>query len=216
MKYKLAVFDMDGTILNTIDDLADSLNYVLRESGYPQRSFEEVLSFVGDGLRTLIERGLPEGVTVQTVDSVLGKFKKYYAVHCSDKTRPYDGIIELLKNLRKGGCLTAVVSNKADDAVSELCEKYFNGLFDYAVGERSGISRKPSPDSVNEVLSKLGIGRENAVYIGDSDIDIKTAENSGMDAIIVEWGFRERDFLIKNGAKTLVSKAEEIEKIILE
>lgn len=215
MKYKLAIFDMDGTILNTIDDLAASLNYVLEKSGFPARTMDEVISFIGDGLRKLIERGVPEGTDSETVDKVLADFKEYYAVHCADRTAPYDGIIELLENLRRNGCLTAVVSNKADDAVQELCRKYFDGLFDYAVGERSGILRKPAPDSVNEVLEKLNVSRENAVYIGDSDVDIKTAENAGMDSIIVEWGFRERDFLLKKGAKTIVSAAKEIEDIVL-
>lgn len=215
MKYKLAIFDMDGTILNTIDDLAASLNYVLEKSGFPARTMDEVISFIGNGLRKLIERGVPEGTDSETVDKVLADFKEYYVVHCADKTVPYDGIIELLGNLRRNGCLTAVVSNKADDAVQELCRKYFDGLFDYAVGERSGILRKPAPDSVNEVLEKLNVSRENAVYIGDSDVDIKTAENAGMDSIIVEWGFRERDFLLKKGAKTIVSAPEEIEDIVL-
>lgn len=215
MKYKLAIFDMDGTILNTIDDLAASLNAVLEKSGFPTRTMDEVISFVGDGLRTLIERGVPDGSDSETVDRVLADFKAYYAVHCADRTAPYDGIIELLKNLRTNGCLTAVVSNKADDAVQELCKKYFDGLFDYAVGERSGILRKPAPDSVNEVLEKLNVSRENAVYIGDSDVDIMTARNAGMDSIIVEWGFRERDFLLKKGAKTIVSAAKEIEDIVL-
>ncbi|MCI7803595.1 MAG: HAD-IIIA family hydrolase [Oscillospiraceae bacterium] len=215
MKYKLAIFDMDGTILNTIDDLAASLNAVLEKSGFPTRTMDEVISFVGNGLRKLIERGVPEGSDSETVERVLADFKAYYAVHCADRTAPYDGIIELLKNLRTNGCLTAVVSNKADDAVQELCKKYFDGLFDYAVGERSGILRKPAPDSVNEVLEKLNVSRENAVYIGDSDVDIMTARNAGMDSIIVEWGFRERDFLLKKGAKTIVSAAKEIEDIVL-
>ena len=170
MRYKLAIFDMDGTILNTIDDLAASLNYVLEKSGFPARTMDEVISFIGDGLRKLIERGVPEGTDSETVDKVLADFKEYYAVHCADKTAPYDGIIGLLENLRRNGCLTAVVSNKADDAVQELCRKYFDGLFDYAVGERSGILRKPAPDSVNEVLEKLNVSRGNAVYIGDSDV----------------------------------------------
>lgn len=215
MKYKLAIFDMDGTILNTIDDLAASLNAVLEKSGFPTRTMDEVISFVGNGLRKLIERGVPDGSDSETVDRVLADFKAYYAVHCADRTAPYDGIIELLKNLRTNGCLTAVVSNKADDAVQELCKKYFDGFFDYAVGERSGILRKPAPDSVNEVLEKLNVSRENAVYIGDSDVDIMTARNAGMDSIIVEWGFRERDFLLKKGAKTIVSAAKEIEDIVL-
>lgn len=215
MKYKLAVFDMDGTILNTIDDLAVSLNFVLKKNGYPERTLEEVLSFVGDGLGKLIERGLPAGESPQTVERILADFKEYYAVHCTDKTRPYDGIVQLLKELRMAGCLTAVVSNKADDAVAELCEKYFKGLFDCAVGERKGIARKPSPDPVNAVLEKLGVSRQEAVYIGDSDVDIQTAANSHMDAIIVDWGFRERDFLAKFGAKTIVSTTDEVKRLIL-
>lgn len=215
MKYKLAVFDMDGTILNTIDDLADSLNFVLTKCGYHERTFDEVLSFVGNGLRVLIQKGLPEGESDETIDRVLAEFKKYYSVHCKDKTRPYDGITKLIADLRSAGCFTAVVSNKADDAVQQLCRDYFDGLFDYAVGERSGILRKPAPDSVNEVLSKLGVDKKDAVYIGDSEIDIKTAANSGMDSIIVEWGFREREFLIENGAKTIVSTPDEVKKIIL-
>lgn len=215
MKYKLAVFDMDGTILNTIDDLADSLNFVLKKCGYRERTFDEVLSFVGNGLRALIQKGLPDGESDETIDAVLAEFKKYYAVHCKDKTRPYDGVIELITDLRGAGCFTAVVSNKADDAVQQLCRDYFDGLFDFAIGERSGISRKPAPDSVNEVLSKLDVDRNDAVYIGDSEIDIKTASNSGMDAIIVEWGFREREFLMENGAKTIVSTPDEVKKIIL-
>lgn len=216
MKYKLAVFDMDGTILNTIDDLELCMNHVLRENGFPERTHEEVLSFVGNGLRAFAEMSVPTGSDEEVTDKVLMDFKKYYALHCSDNTRPYDGIIDLLKNLRKSGCLTAVVSNKADDAVQALCVQYFDGLFDAAVGERSGIARKPAPDSVNEVLKKLGVGKSEAVYIGDSDVDIKTAVNSGLDMIIVEWGFRERDFLIENGGKNLVSSVHEIEKIILE
>ncbi len=216
MRYKLAVFDMDGTILNTIDDLEASLNHVLAKHSFPQRTHDEVLNFVGDGLRKLMERGVPVGTQDSTIDEILADFKKYYAVHCADKTRPYNGIEDLLKNLRKNGCMTAVVSNKADDAVRPLCEKYFPGLFDITVGERTGISRKPSPDSVNEVLQKLNVRREDAVYIGDSDVDIKTAQNAGMDSIIVEWGFRKKEFLLENGAKTIVSSPEQIEKIILE
>lgn len=215
MKYELAVFDMDGTILNTLEDLADSLNHVLEKSGYPRRSIQEVKSFVGNGIRRLIERGVPKGTDEASVDKVYQEFIEYYQVHCADKTRPYDGVMELLKTLREAGCLTAVVSNKADSAVQELCRQYFDGLFDIAVGDRAGFLRKPSPDSVNEVLGQLKMKREKAVYIGDSDVDIDTAGNAGMDSIIVTWGFREKEFLKEHGADMMVSQPREIAEIIL-
>lgn len=215
MKYELAVFDMDGTILNTLEDLADSLNHVLEKFGYPQHSIQEVKSFVGNGIRLLIERGLPKGTDESIVDKVYQEFIKYYQIHCADKTRPYEGIMELLKTLREAGCITAVVSNKADSAVRELCRQYFDGLFDIAVGDRAGFLRKPAPDSVNEVLGQLKVRREKAVYIGDSDVDIETAENAGMDSIIVTWGFREKEFLKEHGADVMVSFPREIAEIIL-
>lgn len=215
MRYKLAVFDLDGTILNTLDDLAVSLNYALKSSGFPERSIDEVRNFVGNGIRKLIERGVPPGTDVSAADRVHRDFTMHYKEHCADRTRPYDGITGLLGRLRMSGCLTAVVSNKADYGVRELCARYFPGMFDYAVGEREGIRKKPAPDSVNEVLKRLGISKEEAVYIGDSDVDIETAKNAGMDCIGVEWGFRGREFLEAHGAKVIVAKTEDIEKIIL-
>lgn len=210
MKYKLAIFDMDGTILNTLDDLADSTNYALRGNGLPERTIEEVRRFVGNGIRKLIERAVPAGTEVSQIDRVHESFTAYYKVHCADRTRPYEGIIELVRDLRAAGCMTAVVSNKADYGVQTLCRDYFPGLFDMAVGEREGIRKKPSPDSVNEVLEKLSVARADAVYIGDSDVDIETAKNAGLDCISVEWGFRDREFLIEHGAGKLVREPREI------
>lgn len=210
MRYDLAIFDLDGTILNTLEDLADSLNAALEKSGYPRRTVEEVRRFVGNGIRKLIERGVPKGTETESVNRVHRDFTEYYKVHCADKTRPYDGISELLTALKKAGCRTAVVSNKADYGVQELCSRYFQGMFDMAVGEREGILKKPAPDSVNEVLRRLGVKREKAVYIGDSEVDIMTAVNAGMDSIIVSWGFREEEFLREQGAKIMVSRPEEI------
>jgi phosphoglycolate phosphatase len=215
MKYKLVIFDLDGTVLNTLDDLADSLNHSLKLFGYSERTIDEVRNFVGNGIRKLIERGVPEGTSESDIEKVHAEFTAYYKQHCSDKTRAYDGIGKVIENLRNAGCYTAVVSNKADYAVQELCSHYFSGLFDYAVGERDGIARKPAPDSVNEVLKKSGVSRENAVYIGDSDVDIMTAKNAGMDCIGVEWGFRGRKFLMEHGAEVIVSQPDEIERIII-
>ena len=210
----IAIFDLDGTILNTLEDLADSTNYALKTCGYPERTMDEVRQFVGNGIRKLMERAVPEGTPVEEIDRVHETFTAHYKVHCADKTRPYDGIMELLQNLKKDGCKLAVVSNKADYGVQELCKQYFDGVFDFAVGEREGIRKKPAPDSVNEVLKTLGCSRDRAVYIGDSDVDIQTAANAQMDHIIVEWGFRDVPFLIAKGAKVLVEKPEEILEIV--
>ena len=210
----IAIFDLDGTILNTLEDLADSTNYALKTYGYPERTMDEVRQFVGNGIRKLMERAVPEGTPVEEIDRVHETFTAHYKVHCADKTRPYDGIMELLQNLKKDGCKLAVVSNKADYGVQELCKQYFDGVFDFAVGEREGIRKKPAPDSVNEVLKTLECSRDRAVYIGDSDVDIQTAANAQMDHIIVEWGFRDIPFLISKGAKVLVEKPEEILEIV--
>lgn len=216
MRYKLAVFDMDGTILNTLEDLADSTNYALKANGLPERTIYEVRRFVGNGIRLLIERAVPTDTDKKLTDKVFDTFKEYYKTHCAVKTRPYDGIKDVLLELRKAGCLTAVVSNKADFAVQDLCKDYFDNLFDFAIGEREGIKKKPAPDSVFEVLSKLNVEKDNAVYIGDSDVDFATSVNAGMDVIMVGWGFRDEEFLREKGAKRIIKQPSEILDIILE
>lgn len=214
-KYTLAIFDLDGTILNTLDDLAASVNAALAACALPPRTTDEVRSFVGNGIRKLIERSVPEGTDKGVADDVFAHFKEHYAVHCADRTAPYDGIIAVLEALRAEDIKTAVVSNKADFAVQELCSRYFEGLFDAAVGEREGIKIKPAPDSVNDVLGRLGESPENAVYIGDSDVDIQTARNACMDCISVSWGFRSEDFLRENGAERIAERPEVLFKMIL-
>ena len=216
MRYKLAVFDMDGTILNTLEDLAASTNYALKANGLPERTIDEVRRFVGNGIRLLIERAVPTDTDKKLTDKVFDTFKEYYKTHCAVKTRPYDGIKDVLLELRKAGCLTAVVSNKADFAVQDLCKDYFDNLFDFAIGEREGIKKKPAPDSVFEVLSKLNVEKDNAVYIGDSDVDFATSVNAGMDVIMVGWGFRDEEFLREKGAKRIIKQPSEILDIILE
>lgn len=215
MGYRLAVFDMDGTILDTLEDLKDSLNFALKETGFPQRTLEEVRCFVGNGLQKLVERATPPDITEEEKKKIQEVFKKHYKEHCADKTRPYDGILELLCDLRESGVKTAVVSNKGDFAVQDLCRDYFDGLFDCAIGEREGVRKKPAPDSVNEVLRILQAGREDAVYIGDSEVDIETARNAGIDGIIVSWGFREKAFLAERGAELILDSAAELKAQIL-
>lgn len=213
--YKLAVFDMDGTILDTLEDLKDSTNFALEKCGYPVRTYDEVRRFVGNGIRKLIERAVPEGLTTEQIDRVHEVFTEHYKVHCADKTKAYDGIKPLLEKLRASGVKTAVVSNKADYGVQELCKEYFDGLFDYAVGEREGIRRKPAPDAVNEALRVLGMSKSEAVYIGDSDVDFETAKNAELPCISVLWGFRDEEFLREKGATLFVHDPAEIYDIIM-
>lgn len=216
MKYKIAIFDLDGTILNTIEDLADSLNYALAKNGYKERTVAETQSFVGNGLLMLVKRAIKPETSEEEAQKVLADLKAYYKIHCADKTKPYEGIPELLKDLKTADYLLAVVSNKADYAVQILCEQYFPGMFDLAVGERENVRRKPAPDSVNAVLAEFELKKADAVYIGDSDVDIETAENVGTDSILVAWGFRGADFLREKGAKNIVFDTEELKRCLLE
>jgi len=210
MKYKAAIFDLDGTILDTLEDLKNSTNEALRLSGYPERTTDEVRRFVGNGIRNLMERAVPAGTPAGRIDRVHADFTAHYTLHCADSTRPYPGIPELLRTLREDGVRTAVISNKGDYAVQELCQKYYPGLLDAAVGERPGVRRKPEPDSVNEVLRQLGCRADEAVYLGDSDVDIETARRAGTACLSVDWGFRSRTFLLEHGASAIVSSPEEL------
>ena len=214
MKYELIVFDMDGTILDTLEDLKNSMNYTLRLHNMPERTLDEIRSFVGNGIRKLIERAVPSGTSNDKIDIIHKDFMKHYEVHCADFTKPYNGVNDLIKELRKRGYKTAVVSNKADPAVQDLCIQYFSDLFDLAIGERPEIAKKPAPDMVNSALEQLQISKEDAVYIGDSDVDVATARNSRLDMIAVDWGFRTREFLVEQGAEIIVSKPEEILELV--
>lgn len=209
MKYKIVIFDLDGTILNTIEDLTDSVNHALKINNLPERTLEEVQSFVGNGIHKLIERAVPTS-RKDDIEKVFEDFKKHYFVHYAEKTKPYEGIKELLSELKKKGLLLAVVSNKADSAVQVLCKKYFGDAFDMAIGDRPDIHKKPSTDGINMILSSLNVEPELALFIGDSDVDIQTARNAEMKMIAVAWGFRDADFLIQNGAENIVHSPEQI------
>lgn len=209
---KAVIFDLDGTLLNTLDDLADSTNYALSRFGYPTRTIEEVRQFVGNGVAKLIERAIPEGKNNPNFEKCLAIFKENYAQNMYNKTAPYNGIIEMLSNLKSKGIKIAVVSNKFDLAVKELCKKYFEGFIDFAAGENEaqGIKKKPAPDTVISVLNEFNFAPEDAVYVGDSDVDIMTAKNSKMSCISVTWGFRNEKFLLENGATILINAPSEI------
>lgn len=209
---KTVIFDLDGTLLNTLDDLADSTNYALSKFGYPTRTIEEVRQFVGNGVAKLIERAIPEGKNNPNFEKCLAIFKENYAQNMYNKTAPYNGIIEMLSNLKSKGIKIAVVSNKFDLAVKELCKKYFEGFIDFAAGENEAqeIKKKPAPDTVISVLTEFNFAPEDAVYVGDSDVDIMTAKNSKMPCISVTWGFRDEKFLLENGATILINAPSEI------
>ncbi len=213
-RYRLAVFDMDGTILDTLSDLKNAVNHILRGAGYPEHSLLEIRSFVGNGSRVLFERALPEGTDAKTVDRLLGDYLPYYRAHCAELTKPYDGIVELLQKIRAKGIMTAVVSNKPEPSVGELCRKYFDGLFDIWAGDVPYRKTKPDPAIVEYVLNKLNVRREDTIYIGDSDVDILTAAASKTDMVAVSWGFKDRDFLIKKGAVVCDTTAQLMEHIL--
>ena len=215
MPYQTAVFDLDGTLLDTLEDLYLATNAALERHSLPRRSRDEVRLFVGNGVEMLIRRAVPAGTDEETILAVLADFKITYAAICEDHTRPYDGILDMLTALRERGIRVAVVSNKFDAATKKLCEKYFGDLVEVAIGERAGVRKKPAPDTVHEALRELGVTAEGAVYIGDSDVDIRTAENCGMPCISVTWGLRDKDFLIENGAKALVDSPESLLGVII-
>ena len=209
--YETVIFDLDGTLLDTLDDLTAATNAALAKFSLPQRTREEVRSFVGNGIAKLIERAVgEEGKGLQA--EALAEFKSYYAAHCADKTAPYDGILSLLRSLREKGVKTAVLSNKADFAVKSLAKTYFDGLLLAAVGENeaAGIRKKPAPDALFSVMNELSATVEKTVYVGDSDVDIQTAKNAGVACICVTWGFRDKDFLKKEGGKIFVDTPAEI------
>ena len=210
--YDFYIFDLDGTILDTLDDLADGVNYALAAHGFPQRTRAEVQAFVGNGYRVLMERAVGERAACGVIDEVVKTFTAYYAEHSQVKTKPYDGIIELLQTLNARGAKCAVVSNKFNGAVQTLIPAYFGGVFAAAFGsdESVGLKRKPAPDTVFAVMETLGATAENTVYIGDSDVDLQTAKNAGLPCIAVTWGFRDKEFLKAHGATVFADKPCEI------
>ena len=219
--YDTFVFDLDGTLLDTLGDLAAAVNFALRTHGMPEHSVDDVRRFVGNGVRRLMERAVPDGEQNPLFEEALATFRRYYLEHSMDTTHPYEGIPEMLAGLKRRGKRLAVVSNKFQTATEELCRHFFPDTIEVAIGENeaAGILKKPAPDTVFEALRRLGyplttrlspLTSEKAVYVGDSDVDILTARNSGLPCISVLWGFRDRDFLLSHGATTLIASPEEL------
>ena len=209
-KYKTYIFDLDGTLLSTLADLAASTNYALRTHHMPERSIDEVRRFVGNGVKKLMERAIPDGLNNPLFEETFATSRQHYMQHNLDTTQPYPGIMQLLEQLKAEGKNIAVVSNKFYAATRELCRHFFGDLVPVAIGEREDIRKKPAPDTVIEALRELGVDKEGAVYIGDSDVDIMTAKNSGMPCVSVLWGFRDKEFLLEHGATTLISQPEDM------
>ena len=227
--YNTFIFDLDGTLLDTLQDLANSVNYALRQHGMPEHSIDDIRRFVGNGVRLLMERAIPDGARNPQFEATFATFRQHYMQHSLDTTRPYDGIPEMLRELKARGCKLAVVSNKMMAATQELIRHFFPEI-EVAIGEHeaAGIRKKPAPDTVFEALRQLNHGdgsldpssqgdcdQENrphdpAVYVGDSDVDLETARNSGLPCISVLWGFRSREFLLAHGATTFAERPADI------
>lgn len=214
MKYTTIIFDLDGTLLDTLDDLADSVNSVMNSEGFPARTRDEVRSFVGEGYRLLIKRALPESTDDDEIDRCTEIFRTEYFKNIANKTKPYDGIEGLLNELRKMGIKIGVVSNKMDEAVKEACRFYFGNIIDAAVGDNPERNKKPAPDNVYEVLKQLNSDKQNTLFVGDSNIDVKTAKNAELVCVGVTWGFRSKEVLIKEGADYIIDKPCELLKYI--
>ncbi len=213
MKYKAIIWDMDGTILDTLQDLHDSINHILRLNGYEGRTFEQTRRAVGNGIKHLVSHSVPGGTDNPDFERLFCEFREYYSAHCRIKTRPYEGISETLDALRAMGIKMAVVSNKIDSAVKELAAEFYPQL-DYALGEIPGVPRKPEPDMVLLALSAIGAEKNEAVFIGDSEVDILTAKNASLPCISVLWGFRKKEELLPYGANVFVNNPCEIIKLI--
>lgn len=209
------IFDLDGTLLNTLEDLKDSVNYALKKQNFELRTLPEIRSFVGNGIRLLMERSVPENTDAETFEICFKDFCDYYKIHMEDTTAPYEYINEMLINIKKEGFKTAIVTNKADFAAQDLCKRMFGDTIDLVVGSTDDRPNKPAPDGVYYALEILGSKLENTVFVGDADTDILTANNAGLVSIGVLWGFRDREVIEKEGAKYIVSTVKDLEKLLI-
>ncbi len=209
-KYSTIIWDMDGTLIDTLDDLTDSVNAALKEFQLPARTRIEIRSFIGNGVLRLLELSVPGGKEHPQFDAIFTFFNNHYAMNCRNKTKPYERLAELLRELKSQGYRLAIVSNKIDNALKELAELHFKDTMEVVIGDSEGIRRKPYPDKVFAALQQMNVNRESAVYIGDTEVDIETAKNAGVDYICVSWGFRDKQELQAAGATIIVDAPEEL------
>lgn len=209
------IFDLDGTLLNTLEDLKDSVNYALSKQGFPLRNLTEIRSFVGNGIRLLMERAVPQNTDSETFEICFNDFCEYYKIHMEDKTAPYEGVNDMLKSVKNAGFKTAIVTNKADFAAQDLCKRMFGDAIDLVVGSVDGRSNKPAPDGVYYALEVLNSKLPNTIFVGDADTDIITAKNANLPSIGVLWGFRDREIIEKEGAEYIVETVKELENLLV-
>lgn len=214
MAIKTVIFDLDGTLLYSLEDLKDSVNFVMKKHGFREYTIDEVREAIGNGVRLLMERILPKDIDKNSFEECLSEFKENYSKNMYNKTKPYDGVLDMLKALREEGYKIAVLSNKFDSAVKELSKKYFGELVDLAVGQKEGVKEKPSPLGIQEIAKELDTDVETCIMVGDSEVDIQTANNAGIDCISVTWGYKNIDFLYDNGATKLVYAPEDILELL--
>lgn len=214
MRYTTAIFDLDGTLLNTLGDIRDSVNYTMCHFGYPERTEEQVRLSVGNAAAWLIEKSLPQGRETPNFEEILSFYEDYYNSHSRIKTAPYNGVTDMLNKLAEKEYKLAVVSNKSNTVVRSLVRYYFGNLISVAIGEWKNIRRKPAPDTVNAAMNELLSFSYECVYIGDSEVDIATAKNAGIDCISVSWGFRPKEFLQESGAKIIADSPSELIKLL--
>ncbi len=216
MKYEAVLLDMDGTVLDTVGDIQDSLNASLREFNLPEVDTQKTKANLGNASRYLITHCVPEGTTAELTEKVLNFYLPYYDAHSHIKTRPYDGILELMENLKNSGLRLAIISNKPMSTVKGLAEEFFPGKLECAVGQSHDVRRKPAPDMVLKAVEDMGLSIDKCVYVGDTEVDIKTADNAGMDCISVSWGFRTKEQLLKAGASRIADSVQVLYHIITE
>lgn len=214
MKYNTIIFDLDGTLLYTLEDIADSTNYALRKCGFPERSLKEINSFIGNGTNHLIAKAVPANTSKDQLEECIQVYRDHYFLNSANKTAPFDGILDMLGQLRNENYKLAVVSNKFDQAVKDLCKKYFSNYLKIAIGESPLIQRKPAPDTVFAAMKELGSNKEECIYVGDSEVDVKTAHNAGIPCIGVSWGFRGASLLEKEGANYIINSPNEIFQVL--
>jgi len=214
MNYDTILFDLDGTLLNTLDDLTDSVNAVMDKEGYQQKTKEEIRDFIGDGLKTLMERSLPPGTPEKEILRCLAIFREIYLREMQNQTKPYDEIPAVLKRLKEMGMKVGVVSNKADEATKEMCTYYFQGNVDFAIGDNPERKKKPDPDNVYAALQQLGSDKDKTLYVGDSNIDVITAKNAGLNCVGVTWGYRSLETLLEAGADHIIEKPNQLVTLV--
>lgn len=214
MQYDTIIFDLDGTLLNTLDDLTDSINTMLGGEGYPTRTREDVREFIGNGAKNLVSKALPETVSDGEVTRCLSVYRKIYGENMFQKTAPYEGIDETLRELKHLGVKLGVVSNKPNDATKEMCEFYFGDLLNAVIGDNPERKKKPAPDNIYEILKLLGSDKAETLYVGDSDVDMETAKNAGLDSVGVTWGYRSEETLTEHGADYIVSEPAQLIHLI--